>query len=128
MDITERKKVYDELIKSEKKYKYFYDNALEMLKSVDNSGRIIDVNQRLMKLSGYTKKDLVGKSITKFIPLKHLPLVMKMFSMEKKGVKTPSSEIEVRTKDGRLVPIELSAGAIKLFDDKGKQMASRCLP
>jgi PAS domain S-box-containing protein len=70
-DITERKKVEDELILSEKRYRELFNSMAEMFQVVelifDKDGKAVDfyyrdVNPALERFAGKTREQLVGKS------------------------------------------------------------------
>lgn len=62
-DITERKQVEDELKKSEEKFsKIFYLSPDAISITELSSGKLIDVNEGMLKLTGYTREELIGSS------------------------------------------------------------------
>ncbi|MFW5687255.1 MAG: PAS domain S-box protein [Halanaerobium sp.] len=62
-DITERKNAEEELKYHENRYQTIFNSAPIGFMLEDEEGKIIDVNEVMCEISGYTKKDLVGSSV-----------------------------------------------------------------
>ena len=63
MDITERKQLDDELRENERKFRSIFDNAPIAISIMDiDTGRIIDVNDSWLKLLGYSRGEVIGKT------------------------------------------------------------------
>ena len=58
----ERKLSVEALAKSEKSYRKLFDSVGEAIYVHDFNGVILDVNQRVLELYGYSKEDLVGQT------------------------------------------------------------------
>jgi PAS domain S-box-containing protein len=67
-DITELKKAEKKIRKSEKKYKEVVGTAGESIILIDKIGNITEVNQKTSVLTGFERKELVGKSLTTLAP------------------------------------------------------------
>ncbi|MBI5404255.1 MAG: PAS domain S-box protein [Ignavibacteriae bacterium] len=57
-DITERKRIEDELKKSEVKYRRLYDSMMDGLVLTDMKGKITDCNESYMNMLGYNMEEL----------------------------------------------------------------------
>ena len=63
-NITERKEIEEELVASEIRYRRLFETAKDGILILEaDTGRIIDVNQFLIDLLGYTKEQFTNKSI-----------------------------------------------------------------
>jgi PAS domain S-box-containing protein len=62
-DITELKEAEQQLIDSEEKYRDLFENASDLIQSMDMTGNIIYVNKTWKKTLGYSDKELEGKNI-----------------------------------------------------------------
>ncbi len=67
IDITDRKLAEESLRQSERRYKELWNNAPVAYHIVDKKGIIRDVNKTELNLLGYTRKEMLGKSIFDFI-------------------------------------------------------------
>lgn len=66
-DITERKKTENALRKSEEKFsKLFLTSPIWMLLATVEEGRYIEVNDSFIKITGYSREDVIGKTSTEF--------------------------------------------------------------
>ncbi|HEX58601.1 MAG TPA: PAS domain S-box protein [Methanomicrobia archaeon] len=57
----------EELTEVKMSYQELFESAAEPIIVLDKAGRILEVNKRALELSGYSKEDLLGKSILDFI-------------------------------------------------------------
>ena len=64
-DITERKKAEEALRESEKKFRSVFDLSPQAIALTDvETGKFIEVNQKLSELSKYRKEELIGRTTT----------------------------------------------------------------
>src|SRR4030042_3698618 len=54
-----------EIKKSEEKYKHLFDNTMDPIVIIDKKGKFVDVNEQVIKLLEYDKKELIGKDFIK---------------------------------------------------------------
>lgn len=108
MDITERKKASEALIKSEEKYRTLVDQATDAIFIADQTGRFVVVNPAAVKLSQYSEKELMEMTIYHLTDPEEVKL--KPFAFEEmKSERGASSERRMRRKDGVFVDIEINA-------------------
>jgi PAS domain S-box-containing protein len=104
LDITDRKDAEEQLRDSEERFRSLSESAFEAI-LVHDGGRIVDVNQALCELSGYSWHELVGRDGFEFISPEHRELVYRNLLAEYDR----PYEIECVRRDGRRVPVELQA-------------------
>jgi len=63
-DITEKKKLLDELTKSEIQFRSIWENSIDAMRLIDEDGIIVDVNDAFCKMFQLTKEELIGKPFT----------------------------------------------------------------
>lgn len=61
VDITSRKNAEEALRDSEAKFRHFYDNSPVMMYSIDQYGRICNVNKKWLEETGYTRDEIIGR-------------------------------------------------------------------
>ncbi len=98
-DITQRKSFELTLKKSEEEKTAILDNAQAIICRHDLSGILLDINIATEKLTGYTKEELIGQSISKFIDPTLLPY-FDVYLAEITANKTTQGSMQVITKNG----------------------------
>ena len=107
-DITEFKKVEEELQVSEMKYSKLYESMLDGFIRVDMSGRIVECNLAFQEMLGYTAEELLKLTYTDLTPDKWHDFETKI--VEEQILKNGSSQLyekEYKRKDGSIFPVEL---------------------
>ena len=62
-DITERKKSEKLLKESEENYCILFDNAPDLIVVLNAEGNLLDLNEKFEKESGFSRKEIIGKSV-----------------------------------------------------------------
>jgi PAS domain S-box-containing protein len=117
-DITERNKIMTELEQSENKFRVLYDNANDGMHILDMNATILDINHMGYSRLGYTKEEMVGKSITEFVPktiVQETPQLMAKL-MKQGHLTFESAHI---CKDGKFLPMEINA---QIIEQNGQKM------
>lgn len=120
-DITERKKVEEQIIKSEQKYRSLIEQASDPIFVTDFKGNFVDVNVSLCNIFGYTKEELLKMNITSLIEPAHLKERPIMFDELAKGNHLLSNRRMMR-KDGSIVEVEAN---VKKTDDNHIMVIAR---
>ena len=109
-DITERKKVEDLLKKSEENYRTLVEAIPYGIQEIDTAGIITYCNPAYQKILGYTKKELLGKSIIELLePASRRKELHGYLSILVKDQPEPTIYLQQnRTKDGRIVDMEVA--------------------
>ncbi|KJS21976.1 MAG: hypothetical protein VR72_07725 [Clostridiaceae bacterium BRH_c20a] len=107
-DITGRKESERLLKEKEDIYRRYIEKSIDGVFLADSNGKYIDVNQAGCKMLGYTKGELLSKSISEVIAPDSLELCSRDFDLLKE-----TGEIRIeRTlikKDGTLIDVEINA-------------------
>jgi two-component system NtrC family sensor kinase len=119
-DITERKRMEEEIRKSEERYRMIFKSANDVIILLDNKGDIVDVNPRIDDIGGYSRGQLLGKNfrtLAKLMSKKSAAVIAKNFMLRMLGIDVPPYEVEMYRGDGKKLNVEISAVAV---EDKDK--------
>jgi PAS domain S-box-containing protein len=67
IDLSKQQRAQKEVKRSEEKYRALFEQASDPIMVTDFKGKLLDVNESLGKMFGYTKGELMGKSIRELI-------------------------------------------------------------
>jgi len=121
-DVTERKKVEEELRDSEERLKILFDYAPDAYYISDIKGKFIDGNKAAERLIGYKREELIGSSFLKLklLSLADIPKAAKLLVKNLRGQPTGSDEFVLNRKDNSKVTVEISTYPVKI---KGRTLA-----
>jgi PAS domain S-box-containing protein len=104
------------------KYKNIYEGSPVLQRTVNTNGIILECNQAYVKNFGYSKEDVLGKSLFDHTAEKSMDIMHRTFETWKKSGRVENIEIWFKRKDGTVFPGLVSANNI--YDDKGKLIGS----
>jgi PAS domain S-box-containing protein len=101
-----RKKVEEDLLRSEVRFRDFYEHTPAAYFSLDENGHIIDMNWQFEDLLGYGKDELIGRSFGELWSIETRPMFGDKFAhMRDRGA--ASIELNLVRKDDRRVVVLL---------------------
>ena len=116
--LKQQKRILKALNESENRYRTIFDNANDGILLHDIEGNIIDVNQNMYKRLGYTKKELLKKSLNDLvIPEFEEKIAARVNKLKKESIAV--FESADKRKDGTYMHVEVSA---RLLDYNGRQI------
>jgi two-component system sensor histidine kinase/response regulator len=119
MDTTERYRAEEELKSSHEIFKVVFDCAPDGIYLNDLKGNLIDGNRMTEQLTGYSRKELIGKNFMTagLLPVSQIPKAACLLAKNVAGKPSGPDELTLKRKDGTLVPVEISTYPVKV---KGK--------
>jgi PAS domain S-box-containing protein len=117
-DITELKQAGEALRKSETQFRELWDTTVEGI-AIHNQGFIVEVNDAMSRIFGYTREQAIGKSILDFaLPESH-PLIHERFISESEE----PIEVQALRADGSKIVLEVFAKKLQ-YNDKSMRMVA----
>jgi PAS domain S-box-containing protein len=113
-DITERKKAEEALRDSGEKLRAIFDSAIDGILLIDLMGNFLEANNATLKMTGYSREDLIGKSALDFIVEEDRQKVINDMAntiASKQMVSAPPL-LRLLRKDGSIFLAELGSGMI----------------
>jgi len=116
--IIERKRAEEGLWVSEQRFRQFFENEPEYCYMISPEGVILDLNKSALKVLGYKKEELVGKSLKTIYAPEVLPKTRVLFPKWRETGKLKDEELVIISKKGDRRTVLLSADAVKDRDGK----------
>ena len=103
-DITESKRIEEEVAESEAKYRSLFESASSAVAIVDLKGEFVLVNEALCNMVGYSQKELIGRNFADFMHPDDGPRLLELFMGALIGQdKPPALEFRTTHRDGRVL-------------------------
>lgn len=123
-DVTEKYAAGEALRLSRAKYQDLFDNAPDMYASVDaETTKIIECNRTLTTTLGYTKEELIGRSVFDIYHPDCLSDAREHFLVFVETGYVHDEERQLRRKDGSKVYVSLNVSSVR--DEHGRVLYSR---
>ncbi|HEX7680762.1 MAG TPA: PAS domain S-box protein, partial [Thermoanaerobaculia bacterium] len=113
-DITERKQAAEALRQSEDQWRNAFRAAPVPFGLSLEDGRIVDVNDAYMRLFGYSRDEIIGRTSADFGLYESLSSRATMFQRLQRDGKLADFETTMRTKSGKLRSVVISSTVISL--------------
>lgn len=106
-DITEQKKIARELELNRQRYESLFQNNPDGIFSMDDSGRLMDVNDSLVRLLGYSREELTEKTFHTIVESCQLDTTEVKFRLALDGI-TQNYETVAIHKSGHRVALRIT--------------------
>jgi len=116
-DITERKNMIDALQQSEEQYRTLFENANDLIQSVDAEGKFIEVNPKWLRTLEYAREDVEQLRLSDILRQDQIPHCIKLFNQVIAGESLKHIKTVFLTKTGKQIFVEGSANGY-FKDDK----------
>ncbi len=123
-DVTERKKAEEALRDSEEKYRNILESIEEGYFEIDLSGNLKFFNDAILKISGYSKEELMGMNNQMFTTPETSKKMVQVFTqVYESGDPSRLINCEIIVKNNEMRNVELSASII--YDNKNDPIGFR---
>ncbi len=123
-DITRSTQAAQALAASEEQYRELFENAQDMLCTLDLAGRFTSLNLTGEKITGYPRGDALGKVFWDFVAPESREPARALVACLMGGEGGAPQELALMTRDGREVPVEISS---RLIFTHGKPVGVQCI-
>ena len=108
-DITNRRKVEEELRRSEEKYRSLLENANDIIYSHDLQGRYLTINRAGEKITGYTREEILGGlNIGQVVAPEYVEKAKQMIRRKLENPNPTVYELDIITKSSERLTLEVS--------------------
>jgi len=119
VDITERKLAQAELLAANERYRELFENANDIVYTLDLNGNLTSINKAGEKLIGSRADQLVGQSATKFLRPESVAIMHEMLKRKLDGEKRTDYEVDIKTQSGKFRTLEISSRLVSSGDEPG---------
>ena len=114
-NVIERKKAEEALKENEHQLTSIFESTIDALVLLDSTGKLIRMNKAVTDISGFTEEDLIGKRIQDLgiFPPTSLARIVANFKKRMLGKNIPPYEVDIKTKKGTRLTVEISASSVR---------------
>src|SRR5689334_18852002 len=107
-DITNRVQAERALMLNEHRYREIFENANDILYTHDLQGNFTSINRAAERVSGYSRSEVAQLNMAQLLAPECLDLARSMIQRKLGGDKPTTYELEIFSKNGRRIPLEVS--------------------
>jgi PAS domain S-box-containing protein len=113
----------DQLMRAEGNFKSLVNVIANPVVIVDHKGKILEMNDKVVEVTGFSKEELLGKNFMKtdIVTAKSKAILMKNLAKRMMGINIKPYEIEANKKDGETVYLEVNAEKIE-YENKSADL------
>jgi PAS domain S-box-containing protein len=107
--LEERQRAEEAVREGEERYRELVENANDIVFTLDLQGNVTSINKAVEPLTGYTQAELLKMNMGDFLTPQSTETARLMTARKMAGEERTSYEVEVLTRDGRPVTLEISS-------------------
>jgi diguanylate cyclase (GGDEF)-like protein/PAS domain S-box-containing protein len=97
---------------SEERYRELFENANDMVYTMDLEGNLTSLNKAAERITGYSRAEALQMKLDHFVAPDHQEVGRRMMERQISGESPATSELEILTKEGSRVALEISTHVI----------------
>lgn len=113
-DITESVRAREALRANEEQYRELFENANDIIYTHDLAGNFTSLNRSGERITGYSREEACGMNVADVLAPEYLSLVRQMMAEKAANNASTVYELEIITKEGHRVRLEVSSRVIYL--------------
>ncbi|TAM80281.1 MAG: response regulator [Acidobacteria bacterium] len=98
-------------------YEELFENANDIIYTTDLEGNFTSINKEAERVTGYSRKEVLGANVSNYIPDEYDGVVRQMLKHKLREKAPATYSMEFVTRSGRRMPIEISS---RLIYENGK--------
>lgn len=107
--IVERRRAEQALRENEERYRDLVENASDIVYTHDLSGKLTSLNRAAERITGYTRAEALGMNIADIILPEQIAFAHQMTTNKLVGSETTTYELDILTKHGQRLTLEVSS-------------------
>jgi len=108
----ERDSVETALKETEERYRDLFENANDVIYTLDLSGNLTSLNAAGERLFGYAREELLGKPVARFVLPQYLDTIVEMMERKVEGQARTTYELGVSVRNDRQLMLEINSTLI----------------
>jgi len=108
-DITEKKEMALKLAESQQQYKSLFEYSPDIVYMMDLTGTMINLNPQFDVITGYKRKDVIGKNVKQLLPKRYKRYLPKFISTVVEEIKPVMYELNIPHAKGNRIILQCTS-------------------